>query len=126
MRTVNVSLLIQRSLLNERLRQAQEREIALQADLNVLIQLLVNDGCLVYPEHDIVKEYDQSEEMFAFLNNVCQNSQHKLAKDLIIQLGMLGFDNLHYRLVCEWHQAFSASEFFKFQDEARNLMTLIR
>lgn len=126
MRKINFHYIIGRSLIKERYQAAVDKGTHHIGDLNMLFQFLVNDVCLVYPDSDAVKEMDQSDVMFDFVDQIVGHSDFRPSKDFIIHLGEMGFDNLHYRLVCKYHIAFETHEFRRFQQEARNLMTLIR
>lgn len=121
-----INLIIKRSLLHERTREAIQAKQYITVDLGFLFQLMMGDAALVFPDTDIVSEFDNSPMVLEYADELCVNSTAKIAKEFIIHLGQLGFDNLHYNLVCKWHLAFSSFEIKKFQQEAQNLMTLIR
>lgn len=121
-----IELIIKRSLLHERTFEKILAGETIMVDVSVLFQMLMSDAALVFPDEDPVAVFDQSPFVFEYVDKLCSHSNIKSAKDLIINLGRMGFDNLHYNLVCKWHIAFSSFEIKNFQQEARTLMTLIR
>lgn len=122
-----INLIIKRSLLHERtFRQIAANENIIYADLDFLFQMMMGDAALVFPDVNHVAEFDKSEYVLEYVDTLCAHADAKTAKSFIINLGRLGFDNLHYNLVCRWHPAFSKFEIAKLQQEAQNLMTLIR
>lgn len=121
-----IDLIIKRSLLHEQVYKKVLANETIVADVSMLVQLMVGDAALVFPDADCVKEFDQSSVVSEYIDEICAHCDIRTAKRLIIDLGRLGFDNLHYNLICKWHMAFSLSETKAFQEEARNLMVLIR
>lgn len=121
-----IQLIVYRSLLHERTHREIQNSETINCNVSILFQLMVGDAAAVFPDADHTAIFDQSPFILDYVDKICAQSDHRSAKEFIVDLGYLGFYNLHYNLVCKWHQAFSKYEFQKLQEEARNLMVLIR